>query len=68
MTEEILIELGFDKNDYDFYYNYSKGDMLSCDSDKLRNNKWYVMFNFTNSQGVISNPEILRQLIIKLNN
>jgi len=26
------------------------------------------MFNFPNSQGVISNPEILKQLIIKLNN
>ena len=29
MTEELLIELGFVKNDYDFYYNYTKGDILS---------------------------------------
>lgn len=66
MTEELLIELGFVKNDYDFYYNYTKGDILSCDSDNTRNGKWYVMFNFPNSQGVVSNPEILKQLIIKI--
>ena len=66
MSEERLVELGFYKNDYDFYYNYSKGDILSCDSDKTRNGKWYVIYNFPNSQGVISNPEILKQLINKI--
>lgn len=68
MTEQDLKDLGFDKVEHEHYYNYTKGDILSCDSDKTRNGKWYVMFNFPNSQGVISNPEILKQLIIKLNN
>jgi len=67
MTEELLIELGFVKNDYDFYYNYTKGDILSCDSDKTRNGKWYVMYDLpNNNRGVITNKKILKQLLYKL--
>jgi len=65
MTEEDLIELGFEKVEYEHYYNYVKGDMISCDSD-LNNGKWYVMFDFPNSKGVVANKSILKQLVFKL--
>ena len=44
MQETDLIELGFEKIDYGHYYNYERGDLLSCDNDDP--NKWYIVYQF----------------------
>lgn len=66
MTEKDLQRLGFEKVEYEHYYNYVKGDMTSCDSDQHKNGQWYVMYDFPTSKGVITNAKLLDTLIEKL--
>ena len=67
MTENDLKELGFEKIEYEHYYNYVKGDLTSCDNDK-QTGQWYVMYDFPgNNRGVITNYKILKQLIHRIN-
>lgn len=66
MTEKDLKDLGFEKVEYEHYYNYVKGDMTSCDSDQHKNGQWYVMYEFPNSRGVVTNRSLLKQLVYKL--
>ena len=66
MTEKDLKDLGFQKIEYDHYYNYVKRDFTSCDNDK-HTGQWYVMYELpNNNRGVITNNKILKQLIFRL--
>ena len=66
MTEQDLLDLNFEKIDYDHYYNYVNKDFTSCDNDKVEQ-QWYVMYDLpNNNRGVITNKNILKQLLYKL--
>ena len=64
MQETDLIELGFEKIEYGHYYNYERGDLLSCDNDDP--NKWYVVYQFPHSAGVVHSIKLLKQLIKRI--
>ena len=67
MKEQDLKELGFEKVEYEHYYNYVKGDMTSCDNDKVKDSQWYVMYEFpNNNRGVVTSGKLLKQLIFRL--
>lgn len=64
INENDLIELGFEKIEYGHYYNYERGDLLSCDDDDP--NRWYVVYQFPHGAGVVSNIKLLKQLIKRI--
>lgn len=66
ITEDDLINLGFEKIEYDHYYNYQLKGLISCDNDKSKDGNWYVIFDFHNSNGVISNKKILELLLKRI--
>ena len=64
LEENDLINLGFEKIEYGHYYNYERGDLLSCDNDDP--NKWYIVYQFQHGAGVVSSKRLLTQLIKRI--
>jgi ribosomal protein L19 len=64
MKEDDLIELGFEKIEYGHYYNYERGDLLSCDNDDP--NRWFIVYQFSHGAGVVHSLKLLKQLIKRI--
>lgn len=72
MTEQDIIELGFDKvfcGEFDedwYYYRYSfveNCQLLSSTSNEVKNNNWFVDFSYTEQDIRFTNASDVKQLI-----